>query len=204
MAVDDSITHWIEGAKQGEEKAYNALWERYYDRLVRFARGKLANNRRRAADEEDVAQSAFKSFCLAARGGRFPDLKDREGLWKLLLKLTARKAVDLMRYNNRQKRRVLGESVLISPGDDAEGQGLARVIGDEPTPEFAAMVTDEFRRLIEVLGENELRKVALLKLEGLGNEEMASRLGCSLRTVERQLQLIRKKWEVEIGRGIES
>src|SRR5262245_40207460 len=112
MAGNDSITRWIEGAKQGEEEALQALWERYFDKLVRFARSKLESGSRRVEDEEDVALSAFKSFCMAARAGRFPDLKDRDGLWRLLLSMTARKAVDLKRYVNRQKRRVLGETAI--------------------------------------------------------------------------------------------
>lgn len=59
---------------------------------------------RHAANEEDVALSAFASFCRAAEQGRFPSLSDRDDLWKLLVVLTARKAVDLKRHEGRAKR----------------------------------------------------------------------------------------------------
>ena len=39
--------------------------------------------------------------------------------------------------------------------------------------------------------------VALLKLEGHSNEEIARSLDCGLRTVERKLDVIRKRWIAE-------
>jgi DNA-directed RNA polymerase specialized sigma24 family protein len=78
-------------------------------------------------------------------------------------------------------------------GDDF----LAQVVGNGPTPEFAAMVTDEYRRLFCSLADESLRVVALLKLEGHSNEEIARSLDCGLRTVERKLEVIRKRWMAE-------
>ena len=191
-----SITHWIHEIKSGESAAANALWEHYFEKLVRLARRKLDGVPRRIADEEDVALSAFDSFCRAAKKGRFPDLADRDGLWRLLIQMTARKAVDLIRYNSRQKRKVLGESVL-GKGESTDAQGIAQVIGDEPTPEFAAMVTEEYERLLALLEDPELEAIAVAKMEGFENTEIARKHGCAVRTVERQLHLIRRKWEQE-------
>ena len=193
--MDDSVTRWIEGAKNGDEEATQALWNHYHKQIIGFARKKLPDGRRRVADEEDVALSVFKSFFLAARAGRFPELRDREGLWKLLIKMTARKAVDFKRYEGRIRRRVLGESVLETPGSDDQGEGLAQFDGGEPTPEFVVLMADQCRWLMEKLGDQQLRDVTMAKLEGLRNEEIADRLGCSQRTIQRQLHLIRKKWE---------
>jgi DNA-directed RNA polymerase specialized sigma24 family protein len=47
------------------------------------------------------------------------------------------------------------------------------------------------------LGDDTLRQVALLKLEGYENAEIAARLNCALRTVERKLNLIRALWAEE-------
>ena len=196
MDDEGSVTHWIHEIKKGESAAANALWGRYFEKLVRLARGKLDGTPRRIADEEDVALGAFHSFCQAAKRGRFPDLADRDSLWRLLLQLTARKAVDLIRYNARQKRQVLGESVL-GKAESTDAQGFAQVIGDAPTPEFAAQVAEEYQRLLATLEDEELRVLAVARMEGYTNTEIAGRLDCSLRTVERQLHLIRKKWEHE-------
>ncbi len=194
-----SITHWIHEIKRGESAAANALWERYFEKLVRLARRKLDGMPRGIADEEDVALSAFDSFCRAAAKGRFPDLADRDGLWRLLIQMTARKAVDLIRYNERKKRKVFGESAIgdTDATDATEAQGFAQVIGDEPTPEFAAMVTEEYERLLALLEDPELEAIAIAKMEGFKNAEIARDRGCSVRTVERQLHLIRRKWEQE-------
>ncbi len=59
------------------------------------------------------------------------------------------------------------------------------------------MVTDEYRRLFGSLAEESLRVVALLKLEGHSNNEIAKSLDCGLRTVERKLDVIRKRWIAE-------
>jgi DNA-directed RNA polymerase specialized sigma24 family protein len=196
MPSEESVSHWIVGAKQGDPQAVEHLWQRYFEQLVHLARQKLGHMPRRAADEEDVALSAFASFCRAAEGGRFPSLADREGLWRLLITLTAQKAADLARREGRKKRgggHVRGESALersATPG--AEG-GLAQVVGDTPTPEFAAIVAEKCRRLLNQL-DDDLRPVALAKMEEYTNEEIASKLDCSVSTVERSLRLIRTIW----------
>jgi hypothetical protein len=76
---EGSVICWISQLKAGERQAAQALWERYFRQLVVRARQKLRGLPRRAADEEDVALSAFDKFCRAAEQGRFPDLADREG-----------------------------------------------------------------------------------------------------------------------------
>ena len=197
LQPDGSVTHWLGALKGGDAAAAQRLWERYFDSLVRLARAKLGAMPRGAADEEDVALSAFHSFCQGAARGRFPRLDDRDNLWRLLVTITARKALDQVRRQARQKRgggRVLVGSAQAGGEDDTDGAGLDQVVGQEPTPQFAAMVTDECRRLLVALDDETLRQVALLRMEGYSNEEIAARVDCSLRTVSRKLALIRKAW----------
>ena len=144
--------------------------------------------------------AAFYSFCNGAVRGRFPQLADRDELWRLLVVLTARKVGAHAQRQRRQKRgggRVLREVDLL--GADAEGgdAGLEQIIGPEPTPEFAAMVAEEYRRLIDDLGHADLRRIAQWKLEAFTNEEIRQRLGCSLRTVTLKVALIRTLWDPE-------
>ena len=93
MSGQVSISHWIQQLKEGEQAGIQALWDRYFTRLVELARKKLAGAPRRAADEEDVALSAFDTFCRRAAEGHFPRLADRDDLWQILVMLTLRKAV---------------------------------------------------------------------------------------------------------------
>src|SRR5215217_3269295 len=121
MATSGSVTKWINQLKVGDPEAARRLWEGFFRRLVGLARGKLEGSPRRAADEEDVALSAFGSLCRGAEGGRFPHLIDRDSLWQLLVAITSHKARDLRRREERQKRgggRVLDEAAL-ADSDDA-------------------------------------------------------------------------------------
>jgi DNA-directed RNA polymerase specialized sigma24 family protein len=196
MSDSGSVTHWITLLKAGDREAAQPLWEKYVRRLAARARQRLAGAPRRAADEEDVALSAFDSFCRAAEQGRFPRLDDRHDLWQLLLMLTDRKAHDLVRDERRQRRgggNVLDEAALGSAQESA-AFSLVQVPDAEPSPAFAALLAEQCQRLLDRLDDPALRRVAVLKLEGYTVEEIAVRLGRVPRTVKRWLQLIRRIW----------
>jgi DNA-directed RNA polymerase specialized sigma24 family protein len=201
MSSTGSVTTWIEQLRAGNRAAAQPLWERYFSRLVGLARRKLEGLRRCAADEEDVALSVFDSFYRAAEQGRFPQLADRNNLWELLVVITVRKAIDLRQRATRQKRgggKVAGESALDGLLGSEEGRGIEQVVGAEPAPELAARVADEMQRLLGLLPTEEVRAVALLKLESYTNAEIAARLGCAEVTVERRLRLIRSLWKESV------
>ncbi len=201
MLHDGSVTTWIGALKAGDNLAAQRLWERYFDQLVRLARKKLGGTSRRVADEEDVALIAFDSFCRAATRGRFPQLRDRADLWRLLVNITAKRAADQVNHLYRQKRgggMRRKEADAAPDGTSSQVWQIDQVIGEMPTPEFAALAAEEFQRLLDLLNNATLRQVALWKMEGYLNHEIADQIGCSLRTVERKVQLIRAKWSQEV------
>jgi RNA polymerase sigma factor (sigma-70 family) len=198
MPSEGSIMHWIAEIKDGHSAGARGIWVRYFPRLVRLARKQIRGVSRSMADEEDVALSALDSFCRAAREGRYPDLADRDSLWRLLLQITLNKAMSLARHEGRQRR---GEGRVRSLSHEqvaSDEQVLVEIVGKEPTPEFAAMMAEECRRLLETLDDPQLRQLAVAKMEGYSNQEIAQRLDCALRTVERRLKLIRDQWKQEL------
>jgi DNA-directed RNA polymerase specialized sigma24 family protein len=202
MSIPGSVTLWLAQLKAGAADAAHPLWQHYFHRLVCRARDRLAGVPRRAADEEDVALSAFDSFCRAVERGRFPNLHDRDDLWQLLVVITDRKACDLANYERRQRRgagKVLDESAL--QGERAAGaeSPLGLLASEEPSPEFALQAAEECRRLLDALQDDHLRQVAVRKLEGYSVEEIALQLGRVPRTVKRWLRLIRQTWEQELA-----
>jgi DNA-directed RNA polymerase specialized sigma24 family protein len=190
-----SVTGWINSLKAGDGNAAQKLWQRYFESLVRLARKRLRGAPKSVADEEDAALSAFDSFCRGAARNRYPRLDDRDDLWRLLVVITERKALDQARHQQRQRRGGSKIRGMPEPPDgDFEGRGDACVPSPEPTPEFAALVADECRDLFARLRDDSLRAVARLRMEGYTNLEVSEQLGCSLRTVARKVELIRWTW----------
>jgi DNA-directed RNA polymerase specialized sigma24 family protein len=194
MSSEGSVTQWLAQAQAGDTEAAQFLWQRYFGRLVALARIKLRGARHGLADEEDVALSAFDSFYRGVEQGRFSRLNDRDNLWKLLVVITARKAGKLKRGESRQKR---GGHRPDEGATPRENQELHEVIGRDPSPDFAAQVAEECQRLLDSLKDDVARAVALCKMEGYTNEEIATKLDCAPRTVERKLGVIRSRWEKE-------
>ncbi len=180
MTSAASVTTWLGQFKAGNPQAAQKLWERYFEKLVALARRKLGSGPRRAADEEDVALSAFNKFWFAVQQGRFPKLEDRDDLWRLLVLITGQKVWDMQDRERAQKR----------PRMQATTAELERIIGREPTPEFAVQVAEEYAALLQRLPE-QLAVVAARRTQGYTNAEVAAELGCTRRTIERRLGVIR-------------
>jgi DNA-directed RNA polymerase specialized sigma24 family protein len=201
MSTQDEVTLWMRKLGDRDGKAAQVIWDRYFNRLAYFARQKLDRLPRRMADEEDVALSALNSFYRRASDGRFPQLADRNDLWRILITITARKAYMQLRRAGAGKRggnKVRGESVFQNKDDDNVA-GIEQVLGREPTPALANQVAEDCTRLLDALADDTLKQIATLKLEGYTNEEIAGQLGCVPRTVERKLERIREKWSQEPG-----
>lgn len=196
---EETVTQWIDQLKTGDADAAQRLWESYFLEMVEVARKKLQGAPRAVADEEDVALSAFKSFCLGAQNGRFSQVTDRENLWPLLVAITSHKSVDLIRQENRKKRGGSGTS-----GAESERKkqnqpvDFEEIIQHQPSPEFTVQLAEELERLLDLLdktGDSTLRQVALAKMEGETTTEIAEQLSCARRTIERKLQLITRLWQ---------
>src|SRR5947209_6959177 len=152
MPNTDPVTLWLGRLRAGDPAAAGPLWDRYFHRLVGLARKRLGGTPRRAADEEDVALSAFDSFCRNAEQGRFPDLADRDSLWRVLATFTLRKAARHLRGAARQKR---GGGLEF---DDGSGV-LGEVLGREPEPDLVVGMAEECARLLAALGDADVRQV---------------------------------------------
>ncbi len=178
---DESVSLWIEGIKEGDQDAARELWDRYFQRLVTLGRRVLRSTPKRAADEEDVALSAFKSFCMAAKKERFPKLNDRDDLWKLLMTITVRKAFRTTRKEGKVS-------------SDEQSFIQDQLAAAQPSEEFVQQLDEEIEHLLAGLKDGSFRDVAIFKLEGFTNAEIAEKLGKSISFVERKLKILREVW----------
>ncbi|MCA9196050.1 MAG: hypothetical protein KDA87_00875 [Planctomycetales bacterium] len=171
---------WFQLLQEGDEEVVEQVWNEYFPRLVGLARSIIKSEASGGGDEEDVALSALKSFCIRAQDGRFPDLADVEGLWKLLVTITVRKA---FRINRRSKKR-----------GPSNSQSLHGVADHRVSHEDAAIAVNQLHALLEWLPDDRTREIVLARMEGCTQQEVAERVGCSISTVERKLRLVREIW----------
>jgi len=184
--------------KTGDSAAAQRLWERYLSALVQVARQRLAGSSQQVADAEDVVVVAFEKFLRYAQEGRFPRLDDRGDLWQVLLLVTEQAASDQRRRLTAVKRGgAVTHSFASARGPLHDSGSQWQPASPEPTPEFAVSAAEQCRRLLVVL-DDELRAIALAKVQGLTNEEIATQQNISLRGVERKLGIIRKTWSREL------
>jgi DNA-directed RNA polymerase specialized sigma24 family protein len=181
-----SVTRLIRNLQGGRESSTGPLLKVYFQRLVQLARKRLQNVPGLDSYEEDVALRSFHSMCRRVQDAQRPlELADRNDLWRLLATRTVSRAIDLIR---RQR--------LEQPADE---RAVEQLLSREPTAEEAAEIADECRRLLDLLDEPQLRQIALWKVEGFSHEEIAARLDCVPRTVERKVQRIRILWKDELA-----
>ena len=184
MDSQTPITEWINGLKLGDEQAARELWTQYFDRIRRYANKRLGDTPQRSLDDEDVALSAFHALCSGAKEVRFRQLGSRDDLWQLLVVIAARKATDQFRKNRRRPE--VGESAMYATMDllaDAKPESLESL---------AKTCSEALPRL-----DGKLLDVALMKLAGYTNAEIAEKRARSEKTIERYLRMIRAKWSEE-------
>lgn len=185
-----SITVFFSQLQEDHSLAAEQLWRRFYPRMAALARKTLAGHPQRASDADDAVQSAFAVFCTRVRDGEFA-IQDRDDLWNLLGLITKRKALAQVRRERTEKRgggKTLGEGALQKP--DGSPLPLDQAASELAPPEFDTHVAELLDQL-----EPEVREIAVFRLMGYRNREIAERLQCTERKIERKLQLIRLAWE---------
>jgi RNA polymerase sigma factor (sigma-70 family) len=190
--AEGSVTFFFTRLRTGDRTAADELWKRYFPRIRGLARKTLSNYPQRVSDADDAAQSAFVSFFQRAERGDFGEDLDRQSLWNLLGVITVRKAMKQVGREQAQKRgggQVRGESDQPGAGSN-RALRLDQALGQMPTQEFDLRCEELLLML-----EGELREIAVLRLFGHTNVEIAALLQCTERKIQRKLHLIRLKWQ---------
>lgn len=197
MSCPGSVTLLIHELRSEDaparELAARLIWGRYFRELLSLAKRHLGRRIRLRESEEDILQSMFKSFYLRQRRGEF-DLANRDDLWGLLVTITIRKALNAANRNQRAKRDVRRELCYLDGDSGLSQWALEQTSARGPTPAEAALLNEELERRLAALADPELLQVAICKLEGFTNREIAEERRCTERTIERKLERIRSRW----------
>ncbi len=188
-----SVTHWIADLKKNEDTdAQRKIWERFVDRLVRFANRKLQHSTCRVVDADDIANMAFANFFQKSPED-FEQLVNRNDLWQILVVMAERRVIDQIRKESSRKHgggRVVTESMIQDNGDERQS-GLDGLAGNTIPPDFDLMLLEEAEGRLNSLPDEDLRQVAVERMQGLRNREIADKMSISLRSVERKVSEIR-------------
>ncbi len=180
---DESITRWFVRLRDGDERAAEILWQHYFPKLIAVAKHRFGADRDPVYGADDAVASVFHLLWNGARQGRYADVGGRDELWRILVTATRRKIIDRVRRENATKR---GGAKLEQP--------VKELSSPEATPEMLCLMDERLNELLGALRNDDLRRIALWRLEGYSNVEIARELDLSERTIERKLRLIREDW----------
>lgn len=172
----------------GESGAAHELLARYAAQLVAVARRRLGPRLRSKEDPEDVVQSVLRTFFRRLDSGEV-DLRGWGSLWELLSLMTLRKCQRREERYHAGRRDVTREvSAAAEPG-----RLILSVPERAPSPEEAAVFGELVEELFRGLSERDRAAVEGL-LVGDSTCDVAGRLGCSERTVQRILLRVRQRF----------
>lgn len=163
---DVSDAELLRGIRGGDSSCFEELFRRYYSRLVCFVTG-IIKDRSRA---EDIAMSIFMRFWTI----RFT-FDDSSPVKNWLCVCARNAAIDFLRSKSRICLGQLSEEM-------ACGEDVEETIS-------ASMLLHTIDESASELPEQRGRIFKMSREEHLSNEAIAQRLGLSVRTVEKHIQL---------------
>lgn len=190
------ITEWLRSFEQGNQLAAQKLWDCYFQRVFAFAEKRTRGKLQAKVDPEGIAASVFKSLWRGAKDGRLGTVADRNELRALLLSIAKQKVIDRVRYEKAKKRGGGSNTQSLSDSAGKKVLSMLPVSGSSPSDEVE--FREEFQRLLDLLNDEQLQRIAMLRLEGHTNEEIKAITEVSIATVNRKLRLIRSKWDLEL------
>ena len=186
-----SVTRWLQRLQAGESGAAQAIWDRFYQRVVRFAELQMKRNADRAVDGEDIAQSAFRAVYHAVMNGRYPDMDNRQELWQLLI-VSIRNRVRRHFRDIHTQKRMVNEKGLLLMQDRLNAIELSGPVAQAELADLLAML---LRVLDQEDPTGELRQIALLQLEEYSASAIARKLKRRKSYILQRVRMIRILWQ---------
>jgi RNA polymerase sigma-70 factor (ECF subfamily) len=181
---DDTL---VARCRAGDQDAARALFDRFVDRLLSLARGRIGHRLASRFDAEDVVQSVFRTFFTRLRKDEF-DFHEQDDLFKLLVRITVHKTLRAIAHHRAAKRDPGQEAP--QPDDSADRDYLTQVLDAEPSPDTLVTFMDQLDHFLQQLPPLE-RQILELRLQGHGTDEIAEKVGVYDRKVRRVLERVR-------------
>jgi DNA-directed RNA polymerase specialized sigma24 family protein len=189
MPSTHSVSEWIASLKEGELDSIQKLWDRFRAKLFKTAQRKLAKSPHVIMDGDDISQSVLITIWKGINCGLFVDVRNRDDLWWLMLKITRRRVIDSVRREHSLKRG--GTRIFFN---------IKELINTENSVQFVDELETSGNEILGSLPNPGLRKIARLRIMGYSVAEISDQLSIPKRSTERKLQLIRNELAKELER----
>ena len=191
MAASPEEQILIDLWRRGDQEAARQIVERYVDRLLMLARGRISQRLSSRVDAEDIVQSVFRTFFFRVKDGQFV-FADQDDLCKLLVRITLHKTLRQVAFHKAAKRDPSQET------DQGEhhAEQLMALLDSEPSPEATVAFLDLLEHFLAQHGAQE-REILEMRLQGYSNDEIAKKLGVYDRKIRRVIEHIRAIAEKE-------
>lgn len=170
--------------RDGVCDAATELYNRYAQRLLRLAETRCSSQLATRVDAEDIVQSVFRTFFRRASDGLY-HLPDGEELWKLFLVISLNKIRKKAEFHCAAKRDIKRTQSM--------GNYQEPLLADNPTEVLRLTIEELISRL-----PAQHQQVIRDRIAGFEIEQIAQRSTLSKRTVERILQMFRKRLGAEL------
>ena len=179
---DSDFIRLLQRVLEGSERAVCELVGTYGPYLVRTIRRRLDPQMRGKFDSDDFTQVVWADFF--AHRSTWADFRHPRQLIALLQRMGRNKVVDEHRRRMATRKYSLQRE---RPLQSLNGERQDWLRSSDPTPSQLAMARERWHSLLR--GQPRLyREIFRLKLSGMTNRSVATRLGISEKTVQRVLQ----------------
>lgn len=177
-------------AKQTEDE----FFETCLPKLLEIIKYQLRGINPGHFDEQDIAQTVMRTLLRMIREGSNNVPEEGKEMLRFLTGIARHKLSDRQRkhFSKKNNEGKLIQGSALASGAEARTIGLDEIgITDISQSETARQIVDDLEELLTKLDRNDLKLLVQWALEGLTQKEMAERLGCALRTIEKKWQLIK-------------
>ena len=183
----EQVNELVARARDGDQDAFGALVQMYYQRVFNIARGFVHE----PEEARDLTQQAWLKVWK-----KLHTFKGRSGFCTWLYRLVTFVCLDYLR---KKKRRA--ETELLETLETHREAGAEPAPSATPNPVRALEATEirqRFDQALETLSPTQRTAIVLREMEGLSYEEIARSMRCSKGTVMSRIFYARKNLQQEL------
>jgi RNA polymerase sigma-70 factor (ECF subfamily) len=176
MSDRDIDLQLVERVRQGDQRAYGILVEKYQRKLMRL----LSRMVRDPHEIEDIAQEAFIKAYRA-----LPQFRGDAAFYTWLYRIAINTAKNYLASRGRGLQTVSDQAM--NEDDEPDDRLVAQEIGNPETELLSKQVAIAINQAVDALPDELREAITLREIEGLSYEEIAESMACPIGTVRSRI-----------------